>query len=123
LERLYLHNYDTALVRTLFSWRLDGGPAEALDAARIELFNLHPAAVLTVIRPSRLMTENALQTVLFYQRSVEYRQIVAKLSNLSRQASPRTRRDAHRFLHKLAGYRRAAKPAKSSKAVHPTSLP
>ena len=41
VDALYRHNHDLALLRILFSWRLDGGPAEGLASDHVHLLTDH----------------------------------------------------------------------------------
>jgi hypothetical protein len=63
LEVLYLHNHDVSILKTLFSWHLDGYPADVLAHVRIRLVIAKPLETLQTIRGSSDMVLNTVEAI------------------------------------------------------------
>jgi hypothetical protein len=111
---LYRHNRDPALIRKLFSWHLDGAPAEAADAERVGLLTDYPLPVLYVIRTSRTREERALASLGdgVGADENEYRRAVSRIRQASRHTDSHMQAYTHRFLRRLAARYNIAQGAK-----------
>jgi hypothetical protein len=102
MSTLYEHNHDPGLLRTLFSWGLDGGPAEVLDVGRVQLLTAFPLQVLRVTRHSADREEGAIRSLSdeVGADEAEYRRATRSVRRASRRADPVLRRYIHRFLQR-----------------------
>lgn len=102
LVRLYARNRDPALLRSLFSFALDGGPAEGLFELRRDLMSDYPLNVLDVLRRSRDLTDEALWTLLAMppgdSELPESKVVTHKIRQSLRHAKPAVRRYGRWFL-------------------------
>jgi hypothetical protein len=103
IARLYRHNRDPVLLRKLFSWHLDGGPAESAEIERVGLLTDCPLPVLQVLRTSPAREERALESLGdgVGAAADEYRRAVTRIRQAARQADPHLQSYTRRFLRRL----------------------
>jgi hypothetical protein len=105
LVRLYERNHDRALLTSVFSMTLDGGPAEGLSAERVQLLTEHPSACLKSLQHSRDLTANA-EEDFDLASPEEYAHAEASIKGAARRGDPPLRHFASRLLSGMAAARR-----------------
>src|SRR5207245_2808689 len=103
MATLYERNHDPALLRTLFTWRLDGGAAEVLSDVRFDLARRYPLPVLRTIRRGSKMRQEAIESITF-SADRQYRTTVARLRSAARRAGPALERFTRRFIRQMHLY-------------------